>query len=875
MMENKKQARANAAFGVLAKKLLPSEADARTLSGLAVDPAQQADDFFDYSKAVVRKPWGYEYLIYQNSSVAVWVLHIKKGHATSIHCHPGKKAAHIILSGEAVCSTLEGQTKRSAGEGIVFGRGVFHRTRAVSPGGAFMMEIETPVNKRDLVRFKDEYGREKLGYEGSEHLSFNLNNYNYISLIDQSAYYNVKRKFGNCSFELVRLSGTNELRALLSSSKWDIIGVLKGRIFDRRRKVMSGAGDTFDREHVSRSGALTASGKLEVMVIKKLDTMTRLSDFIVSHLKRRGIKDFFFVPETSSAHLIDAIGRDTEIRGVSLRTDRAVTLAAEAYSKLTNRPCAAILSSGASGTSALTGVADAWVDSVPFLVISGQSRFSELGRVGGSAIRQLANKELDIVGLVKPVTKYSAAVQDPAAIKRELDHAISFSTSGRCGPVWLDIPIDVLGANIDESKLAAFSAKEGPAAKKDRMLAAKTAAVLKLLKSSRRPVMLAGHGVRAAGAQAGFIKLAKALSIPVLTSRRAIDLIPEDFPLYFGRPGTYGQRAANFIVQNADFVLCVGSRLSLPLIGRNYRAFARAAKKAVVDIDPQELEKATVTADIAINAGADEFIGQMLSQLPGAADFRRDSWIKRCRLWRSRFLPGREAGRAKSRGVDPYYFVDVLSRLLARNDIIVADGGPSLDYVMQCFRLKAGQRVVSSPGLEYQGFALPAAIGACLADNRNKIICLCGKKGLELNVSEIQVIIKNKLPIKVFVFNNKGYSSVKQVQAAYFGGRYVGDDGESAADSLNVRKLGDACGFRTEVISRRRDVGKKIKAVLASGAPVLCEITLPVNSEIIPRLAFTVKPDGRWVSKPLEDMYPLLSRKRLRENMIVGVLDED
>lgn len=859
------------------KKTQPSEADRDMLAGIDVDMEQQANDFFDYSKVVVRKPWGYEYLLYQNDIVSVWILYIKKGYQTSMHCHPNKKTSIVLLSGKALCSTVEGEVIRAPGEGILLGEGAFHRTRSLSEEETFVMEVETPVNKRDLVRAKDDYGREKLGYEGKEHMSLNLHNYNYISFIDSNIYYNAKQRFGDCSIELKEFTNIEALLDDNGLPQWDTLTILRGKVLNDQDETIFDVGDTFGREDIELHSNLRITNQFEAIIIKKTDTMVRLSDFVVSHLKKRDVKDFFFVPETTNAHLTDAIGRDTEVRSLSLNTEHAATLAAESHAKLTGKPCVAIISSGSSAINALVGVANAWVDSTPLIVIAAQSRSSELEAPGSQPIRQLANKEIDIVNIVQPITKYATVIQDPLTVKEELDRALSLSTTGRYGPVWIDIPIDVLGTNINETELSSFESKQLPDREGPHKLKEKVLQTLALLKDSRRPVFLAGHGIRAARAQSGFVELIKSLSIPVLTSRRGVDLIPEDFPLYFGRPGTYGHRAANFIIQNADLLICVGARLSLPLIGRNYKAFARAAKKVIVDIDAQELEKVTIRPDVAINADAGKFIQEMIRCMPQVSNLRYREWTEQCQLWRSRFPPNRESREIGEQGNNPYYFVEILSNALEENDIVVVDGGPSLDYVMQAFRVKTRQRIISSPGLEHQGFALPGAIGACLSHRQQRIVCLCERKGLQANIVELQTIVNNRLPVKTFAFNSKGSPSVsvQQTQATYFGGRYIGSVSDSVSASLDIAKLGKANRIPTDVVTENSDAQNKIERLLAAEGPTLCEITLPKDHEIIPRIVLTVSQDGKWISRPLEDMYPFLDRKELEENMIIDVLDKD
>lgn len=857
------------------KKLEPSETDRRALSGTVSNPAFRVDDHFDYSKVVVKKPWGYEYLIYQNRRVAVWILFIKSGFQTSMHCHPTKKTSITILSGKARCSILERGVPRGPGQALLIGKGVFHRTQSLSQEGTYVMEVETSTNKRDLVRLLDDYGRQKLGYETLEHMTFNLSNYNYMSLIDPAVYYNVKKRFGSCAIELTRFGDDPLWRQRIQSSKWNLLCLLKGKISDRSRRRVWGPGDLMTHEDLKAWPGFRLAGEVEAIVVQDSDTMIRLSDFIVLYLKKKGLKDIFFVAGTANAHLIDAVGRDTEVRSISLQTEQAATLAAEAYSKLTGQNSLVILSSGSSTTDAITGIADAWIDSVPVVVLSGQSRPSHLGIPGETRLRQLVNKELNIADVIRPLVKYTTVVRDPFSIKQHLDRALFLSRDGRQGPVWLDIPIDLLGTNLDEKKIS--SEENIVTGEKSPRPSTKLSEVIELLKKCRRPVLLAGHGVRASGAEDEFLELAKTLAIPVLLSRRGIDLLGEDFPFYFGRPGTYGHRAANFMIQNSDLLLSIGTRLSLPLIGRNYKAFAREAVKIVVDRDAEELKKTTLHTNLAISMDAGDFIRQMLRQLAEVPKLpAHQPWKRQCEHWRTKFPPDREFKYFKTgaKWTNPYFFVRALSDVLGHEDIVVVDGGPCLDYVMQAFRVKRGQRIISSPGLEHQGFSLPGAIGASLGSAGARVICLCEKKGLQLTTAELQTIANNHLPVKIFVFNTRGNTNVQRVQASYFGGRYVGRDNTGRVDSLNVKKLGEAYKIKTDFIDGNKTILTKIKRILACPDALLCEMLVPEDLELIPRLIFKVKPDGRWISKPLEDMYPLLDREEFKKNMIVDVFDE-
>ncbi|MBI1910246.1 MAG: thiamine pyrophosphate-binding protein [Deltaproteobacteria bacterium] len=861
---------------IIIRKAEPSPHDHILLNKTIFDKSQLSNDFFDYSKGVVRKPWGYEYLIYQNDTVAVWILYIQKDYQTSLHAHLSKKTSITVLSGKAVCSTAEGEYLREAGKGMVYGNNVFHRTKSISDNGTFVMEIETPVNKRDLVRAVDDYGREKLGYEGLSNLSINLHNYNYISFIDSNIYYNIKKRFGPSGIELHKIDCLESFTKH-TQGDWDLIVLLKGEITDRVGKVLLGVGDSISRkEFLGQKHLIQLREPIEIIIVKKSDLTLRLSDFIVSFLKKRGIKNFFFVVDTINAHLVDAIVRDTDLQSLCCSTENTAMLAGEAYTKLTGKLAVVVVSSGSSAMNTLTGLANTWIDSTPLLIISAQSRSSNLDMPANQKIRQLANKEIDIVNIVRPITKYAKVVSEASCIKEDLEQAITSALEGRQGPAWLDIPIDILGTNIDESELSSLKQNKSAIYKFSNNLQDNIKRILDLLQSSSRPVILAGYGVRAAKAEQELYRLIRSLSVPLLVSRRGIDLVPEDFTNYFGCPGTYGQRSANFIIQNCDLLITIGARLSLPLVGRTYKAFARKAFKILIDIDPDELKKPTVHADLQINADAKEFLNEMGQYLNQLKSFQYDAWISKCQYWKKKYPPHHDYNLAtKDYEINPYHFVEALSGLLSKDAIIVVDGGSTLDYVMQAFKVKKGQRIISSPGLEYQGFSIPGALGASLGSGK-EIICLCENNGFQKNIDSLKTICELELPVKIFILSSRNSNhNVQQLQSIYFGKRFTGLNYKKGNDLSELLFLNKKRKLVMDSIQKPNQLKSKIKKLLAPDGPAICTVELPDYCETVPRITLTVRQDGRWIAKPLEDMYPFLGQRELKKNMFVNLLEED
>ncbi len=481
------------------KQVPPSSADAQQLSELKVEAKAIADDFCDYSQVVVKKPWGYEYLIFQNDSVAVWVLYLKHGAETSMHCHPNKKTSLVVLEGKVQCTTVEATNDRSAGEGLLIAKGVFQQTKAVSEEGAFVMEIETPVNKRDLVRLRDKYGRKGQGHEDSGSHSLNTQNYKYITFNGPEIHYNRKKWFGQCTLTFRRVTDSKQLGELLKLEDHDVISMLEGKITDDAGKAITEVGDTITVGTLKSSKGLKVTSPTEILITKKADKMIKVSDYIVRFMKAQSAKEVFLVPGDANLHLIDSIGRDESLDYIANPLERGAAMAAEAYSKLTSKLGFLVISSGASGANTVAGVANAWSDFTPIYVISGQARTDQ---ESDGRVRQLGNKSLNIIDIVKPITKYAVKITNPTEVRYHLEKAAYLAKSGRPGPVWVDVPIDILGMAIDETELIPFYPEDTVPNKSS--VSTKVAEVLKLLATSERPVLLAGSGIRLSRAEKKF-----------------------------------------------------------------------------------------------------------------------------------------------------------------------------------------------------------------------------------------------------------------------------------------------------------------------------------------------------------------------------------
>lgn len=431
--------------------------DREILETLKVNPQDIKDDHYDYSKVVVEKPWGYEYLIFSNTLTAVWILYLKAGAQTSMHCHPGKKTFLVVLEGQVNCSTITESLDFFAGEGLVIDKGVFHQTTTISETGAFIMEIETPVNKRDLVRLKDKYGREGKGYETEKQHSFDTQNYNYISLQNLNSRHNLKKHFGQCSISFKKLTYEKDLDEILKLNSEDIICILKGKLLSPSNKPVIEVGNTVIVKTLKQFDRLLVSQNTEILIIKKIDRILKISDYIASFLSEKNINPVFVVPGEANVHLLDSIGRHENLSFVCIQNEKSASHAVESFCKLRSGLGVLVVSSGASAANTIPGLANAWVDSVPLLVISGQVRTDQDAE---GQVRQLGNKTVNIVDLVKSITKYAVKVTDPKMIRYCLEKAVYLASHGRQGPVWVDLPIDIQGMDIDVEDLKRFDQKE-------------------------------------------------------------------------------------------------------------------------------------------------------------------------------------------------------------------------------------------------------------------------------------------------------------------------------------------------------------------------------------------------------------------------------
>ena len=593
----------------------------------------------------------------------------------------------------------------------------------------------------------------------------------------------------------------------------------------------------------------------------------RVADYIWKTLADLGTRHVFLVTGGGAMHLDDALGRETRIRYVCNLHEQACAMAAEGYARQSGRPGVVCVTTGPGGTNALTGVMGAWLDSVPMVVVSGQiKRATMITSCPDLKLRQLGDQEYNIVDAVRPMTKMAKTVMAVEEVAETLATAWRICQEGRPGPVWIDVPLDIQAAQMPETAPAAVAPAraDGPVPN--------LAAALELLKTSRRPAVVVGSGLRNAKAADLFLQAAEAWRIPVLTSISGVDLIPSDHPLFFGRPGILGERPANFILQNADLLLVLGTRMGLRIIGYAHDKLARAATRVMVDVDEAELRKPTFRVDVPVHADAGDFLRAALAELPALP--AREDWLAYCRRVKVRYPVVLPAHRARTDYVSSYVLPEAVVRHAPADLTVVTSNGIAYTSTFQAIPIRTGMRMFSNEACASMGYGLPAAIGAAFAGGPDRTVaCFEGDGSIQMNLQELQTLVTYRLPVKLFVYNNDGYLSIKTTQRSFFGGFFVGSEPGSGVKLPSIEKLAAAYGLPYFRLANNQELDVKLPEIFGTEGPVLVEVMLDPFEELGPKAASRKLPDGRMVSAPLEDMAPFLPREELAENMLIPLVD--
>jgi len=586
----------------------------------------------------------------------------------------------------------------------------------------------------------------------------------------------------------------------------------------------------------------------------------KLSEYVFDFLNKKGVNTVFFLPGGGCMHLLDSLGV-SGLKAVSLLHEQAVAVACEAYANTSGAPGAALVTTGPGGTNAVTGVLAAYLDSTPCFVISGQVKTADLKSRYG--VRALGSQEADIVSIVNSITKYAVMVTDVNTIRYHLEYAWHTMTNGRKGPVWIDIPLDIQAAQIEPDALKGFSPDDKPQA-------VDVSPVINALNTSRRPLLIAGNGL--ALCKTAFYELIETLQIPVVPSWKTIDYIPNAHPLYAGRIGGMGDRHGNLAMQNADLLLCMGSRLDFSMTGYDLAEWSPGSEKIIIDIDPTEIAKLKSASHVTpIIADARTVIDTLLARRNELRQHDYSAWKDKIREWQKKYpVNTREKYTTPDGGITTYAFVDTLCRYLPEEAFVApCSSGTTAEIFFQAFTVKSGQTIRSNHGLGAMGFEIPNAIGMCIANGGKPVACIAGDGGMQLNVQELAVIKGRDLPIKLFVINNQGYASIRNMQNNHFAGRHTGCDKNSGLHLPSIRGLAEAYGLPYYHAETLEQLDEAVKTALSAPEAVLCEIAVAGDCLVTPRTATRVMPDGSMRSSPLENQFPFLSDEEAKTNMLI------
>ncbi|MFA6489910.1 MAG: thiamine pyrophosphate-binding protein [Candidatus Micrarchaeia archaeon] len=584
----------------------------------------------------------------------------------------------------------------------------------------------------------------------------------------------------------------------------------------------------------------------------------RVADYISGFIAGKGVDRVFMVVGGLSMHLVDAFARQEGMKYVSMHHEQACVMAAEAYARQTGKFGVACVTGGPGAVNTLTGVVSAHFDSSPVLVISGQTK---VGVIEAEGVRQFGVQGFNTLPIFKNVSKYAVLIKDASMARYEMEKALHICKSGHPGVVWVEVPLDVQGMEIDPDALKGY-VPEDESAHYEREAKEKVPKLVELLKNSSRPLFLFGNGVRLSQAKKQAIGLAEKLRVPVITSRLGIDLIGSDNPIFIGRPGTYGDRPANFAAQTCDLLVVVGCRLSMSLTGYGYAEFAANAKRVMVDVDSYEMNKPSVASfDLKINSDASVFLRRLADETGKAGWQPREKWLEKCTGWKQRYPVVLPEYSRDDNGINSYYFTERLSMQLSQDDTIVVDTSSPFHVVSQAIKIKDGQRYITTGGLSTMGYALPAAIGTACAKTKGRTVVVVGDGSFQMNIQELQTIVHYRVPAKIFLWNNSGYLLIRHTQNNFQGGRLAGESPKTGMSCPDTEKIAAAYGIKFLRASKVSELDGAIKQALETEGPVICEVKTPELQLVIPRVSSEKGADGKMISHPFDDMYPNLGRE--------------
>ena len=589
----------------------------------------------------------------------------------------------------------------------------------------------------------------------------------------------------------------------------------------------------------------------------------KVSEYIAEFFVRNGVTDVFMITGGGAMHLDDAIGHKEGITCTYDHHEQACAIAAEGYARLTGKVAPVCVTSGPGGTNAITGVVGAWQDSIPMFVISGQVKRETTTKYCDVPLRQLGDQEFQITDSVSNCTKYAVMVTDKDSIRYHLEKAWYLCQNGRPGPVWIDVPLDIQAALVEEDELEGFDPDGSEEVIYDTSLTAK---IVRKIQNAKRPVILAGTGINVAGAREEFLEFAEAAGIPVLTAWNAHDVMPTDHPLFCGKPGTVGLRGGNFVAQSADLLLVLGCRMNIRIISYNRHAFAQDAEKIVVDIDENELKKPTVKVDLPVHANVVDFMNDMIGYIASSGSYDagiHKDWLERARSVNLRYPAVLDSYRGTEK-LNPYVFMEALFETLEEGDVTVTGNGGACVIGFQSAIVKKDQRLFTNSGCAAMGYGFPASIGAAVAVRRHdkRVICIDGDGSFMMNIQELQTVAYNHLNIKMIILNNNGYHSIRQTQQNLFSSRpLIGVCDGNGLSFPDFEKIAYAFDIPYSRIDKENGLKDAIAQAISSDGPVMIEAVVDEDQNFEPKLSSKVMPDGTMVSAANDDMFPFLPKE--------------
>ena len=594
----------------------------------------------------------------------------------------------------------------------------------------------------------------------------------------------------------------------------------------------------------------------------------RVADYIAQFIAKKGVKDFFLLPGGGAMYLVDALGNYDGLNFVACHHEQTASIAAEAYSRITENFGVTLVTTGPGATNAITGIVGAWIESVPMMVISGQVKRADL--IGERKIRQGGVQEVDIISLVSTHTKYAVTIDDPLKIKYYLEKAYFKMMDGRKGPVWIDVPLDVQASMINSDELVGYVPDDIEINNNYEQISQ----LIDLINSAKRPLILAGHGIRLSGATTIFKNLIEKLKIPVVSTWNAMDLIEHDNIYFAGKPGTVALRSGNFTIQNCDLLISIGSRLDNIVTAYNQERFAKNAKKVMIDIDLNEIDNCKIEFELTIESDAKKFLQSLNENISKVKNICRRVWIEKCNFLKNKYTINYENDFTQNNELSHFQFADILSRELKGGEIIsTGSSGLGLEALYVAFNIKKDQRIFLTSGLGAMGYGLPAAIGTCIANNKQPIVAVESDGSFQLNIQELAILKGQNLPILLFIMDNSGYASIRNTQRNYFAERYVATGEEGNLHMPDIAKVCKAYEIDSLIVNTEDELVNSIKEFDELIKPKVVIVKLLANETLQPKSAAIPQEDGTIISMPLEDMSPLLPIKELEENMMFE-LDE-